>query len=547
MQEDQMETKSPDSGGMSDLHLGIALGLFMLYMVSVRFIRWWHVWIKTTDHQVIVLSLLFISSYAIFKIAKFKFEQRKQRKEKEDAILGKTSDSVFLGTTAEGEDVNLKPRQRGMHGGVIGTTNAGKTESTILPVAIQDMEQGRGYILIDGKADSPLLDKQYAYAVKFGRAKDFKLFSLSNIAESHSFNPLIGGTAEEISERVFNSFEFENPHFRSIQYEVFSQVMRVFEAKGEIPTFLKIYQAISNPNLLVNLARNLEDQSLKHWTETFANLQPQDRSQRVSGLIAALSHFAFGKAACLFNTEQSGINLDEALEKNQIIYFQLPVLLSPFLGKASGKLILQCLQSAIANRHRSKTKEKRFFSLFLDDFSEYLYPGFVSILNKSRSANVGVLFAHQALGELKVLGDAVANSILTNTNIKIFMRGNDPDSAEYFSKVVGTIQTTKFTERTVKRFWTNKSTGEASAREAEEFIIHPNEFKRNLGVGEGIMVIPHNQGSKIVKVKFKMFDDLPAIPLNVIPKGAPCGLAQLNPQKQTNQKLAHPEKTMENK
>jgi type IV secretory pathway TraG/TraD family ATPase VirD4 len=168
--------------------------------------------------------------------------------------------------------------------------------------------------------------------------------------------------------------------------------------------------------------------------------------------------------------------------------------------------------------------QHRFFSVFLDDFSEYLYPGFVSILNKSRSANVGVVFAHQALGDIETLGDAIANSILTNANIKIFMRGNDPDSAEYFAKVIGTVATTKYTERTTTNFFQKETTGEASAREVEEFIVHPNRFKNELGVGEAIMVVPHERGAKAIEIKFQKYDDLPAIPLEPILKASAPGL-----------------------
>jgi conjugal transfer pilus assembly protein TraD len=186
-------------------------------------------------------------------------------------------------------------------------------------------------------------------------------------------------------------------------------------------------------------------------------MAPKDREERTSGLLSAIGHFAFGENARLFNPEEGAITIDDALRKNQIVYFQLPVLLSPFLGKATGKLVLQSLQAAVANRHRlAQGVEKKFFSVFLDDFSEYLYEGFISILNKSRSANVGIVFAHQALGDITVLGDSVANSILTNANLKVFMRGNDPDSAEYFSKVIGTLTSTKFTERQSKTLFGNE-------------------------------------------------------------------------------------------
>jgi type IV secretory pathway TraG/TraD family ATPase VirD4 len=255
-------------------------------------------------------------------------------------------------------------------------------------------------------------------------------------------------------------------------------------------------------------------------------LSLKDREERTSGLISQLSQFAFGKTAPLFNAEKLKFTIDEALSKNLIVYFQLPVLLSPFLGKATGKLVLQSLQSAVANRHRNGNREPQFFSVFLDDFSEYLTESFVSILNKSRSAQVGVVFAHQALGDIKALGDSVANSILTNANVKIFMRGNEPESAEYFSKVIGTMTTTKFTERQTKGLFTTEKTGEMSARDAEEFIIHPNEFKKSLGVGEAIMILPHDAGTKAFKIKFDRFEDLPPIPLLVPEKEKPISLEE---------------------
>lgn len=431
----------------------------------------------------------------------------------ENAVLSKPEKNeevgaVYCGESNDGKLVWIKPKQRSMHTQVIGTTNAGKTESIILSWIIQDILHGRGLLLIDGKPDKALLEKLYAYIVLAGREKDFKLFSLSNIKESHQFNPLLGGSVDEISERVFNSFEFDSQHYKSVQYEVFSQTMRIFVSNKVVPTFAKIYQAINTPSILVAMTSETSDKSLKEWAENYKKLNQNDRLQRISGLSAALSHFSHGDAACLFNSEEPSIDLDKAMSENQIIYFQLPVLKTPLLGKATGKMILQCLQSAVSNRQASKDKKVKFFSVFLDDFTEYLYPGFVSILNKSRSANVGIVFAHQALGDIKTLGEAIANSILTNTNLKIFMRGNDPDSAEYFSKVIGTEKNMKYTERTKLNLMGKTGTGEASAREVNEFSMHPNKFKRELGLGQAVMVVPHDHGSKVVEIKYDIFDDL---------------------------------------
>lgn len=515
---------SPQKQEVSNHTLGWAVGIVFALVLINKACNWFVIWIKVPQHQLLLVSsTIFCLTPLFYWIAK-KRQKFVEKRKKDAAVIGPATGAVFCGHTDKREEVFVKERQRGMHTQIIGTTNAGKTESVILPWAIQDIQQGRGLVLIDGKADRSLLNKLWAYAVDAGREKDFRLFSLSDLEASHQFNPLIGGTPEEVSERVFNAFEFENPHYRSVQFEIFSQVMRVFAEAGKVPTFLRLHQAITDPKKLLYLAKDIGDEALKAWVNYYSELPPNERVQRTSGLTAALSHFAFGKTACLFNTENPAITLEDALNNNLIVYFQLPVLLSPFLGKASGKMILQCLQSAVANRHRGQNRELKFFSAFLDDFSEYLYPGFVSVLNKSRSANVGVVFAHQALGDIKTLGDAIANSILTNANIKVFMRGNDPDSAEYCSKVIGTVKATKYTERTKRGMLTRESTGDESARDVEEFIVHPNRFKSELGVGEAIMVIPHESGSRALTIKFQKFDDLKARDLEKVPKTTVGGL-----------------------
>lgn len=515
MQEQPMGDKNSPSSNGETTFIAI-IGLFLLVKILDSFWLWSN---KSPRNLLMVMGLLIVIMIPFGRILWVKIKKKRDQNLFSKSITAKSEDSVFCGTTDKGEDIWIKTRQRAMHTQVIGTTNAGKTESVILPWAIQDIHSGKGLLLIDGKADNSLIDKLWAYTKQADRENDFKLFSLSRREQSFQFNPLLGGTAEEITERVFNAFEFENPYYRSLQYEVMNQVMRVFETTQTVPTFQRLHQAISTPSLLEDMLPKIKDDNLKHWVMNFAKMAPKDREERTSGLLSAIGHFAFGENARLFNPEAGAITIDDALKNNQIVYFQLPVLLSPFLGKATGKLVLQSLQAAVANRHRLAGKEeKRFFSVFLDDFSEYLYEGFISILNKSRSANVGIVFAHQALGDITVLGDPVANSILTNANLKIFMRGNDPDSAEYFSKVIGTLTSTKTTERQTKSLFGVNKSGEMSARDVEEFAIHPNIFKRDLGVGEAIMIVPHERGSKTVRIKFNKTDDLEPVPIPEIAK-----------------------------
>ncbi len=521
-----MEDKK--SGGMP-IEYWVSGGLLIMGVL------WLHeqflIWYKLPGNKLKLIAAAIVLLSPVIYIFWRKMAQICEKNKHEKRIIGKEKDSVFCGVTDNKEEVWIKPDQRITHTQIIGTTNAGKTESVIIPWAVGDIYKGRGLLLIDGKADNSLLDKLWAYTVAAKRQKDFRLFSLGRMENSFQFNPLLGGTAEEITERVFNAFEFENPYYRNIQYEVMLNVMRIFELTNTPVTFQRLYQVISTPAVLIQMAAKIDDPILRQWAIWYSELDRKDRDTRTSGLLTSIGHFAFGANANLFNSVDNAITLDKALSDNQIVYFQLPVLLSPFLGKATGKLVLQSLQAAVANRHRQGDEcNKEFFSVFLDDFSEYLYPGFVSILNKSRSANVGIVFAHQAMGDIEALGEAPANSILTNSNVKVFMRTNSPESAEYFSKVIGTVTSTKFTERQkIGRLGTEKS-GDVSAREVERFVVAPNVFKKELGVGEAMMVIPHAQGSKSVRIKFSKIDDLPVKNLLKIPKNC-LGLIEFKEEK----------------
>ena len=369
-----MEDKGTPFSGGERIIIG---GLILLFIVK-GIERLWD-WMDSPRHFLLVAGPLILILIPLGRILWVKISKNRELREFEKSITAQVEDSAFCGTTDKGEDIWIKPRQRAMHTQVIGTTNAGKTESVILPWAIQDIHSKKGLLLIDGKADNSLIDKLWGYTKLAGREKDFKLFSLSRRDQSFQFNPLLGGTAEEITERVFNAFEFENPYYRSLQYEVMNQVMRIFEASGETPTFQRLHQAISRPKVMEKMVGAVTDPEVRRWYVGFCQMPPKDREERTSGLLSAIGHFAFGENAKLFNPEKGAITIDEALRCHQIVYFQLPVLLSPFLGKATGKLVLQSLQAAVANRHRlAQGEDKRFFSVFLDDFSEYLYEGFVS-------------------------------------------------------------------------------------------------------------------------------------------------------------------------
>lgn len=506
------------SKGASDL-IPVAILIFgiLLYRIWTYSKPWLAMWYLNNRH--IILFTLAVLLFFLFSKLSRKNAEKKEKKRFEDEITnGEKEDSVFAGHSSTGEKVFINLSFRRMHTQIVGTTNAGKTESVIIPWMIDDIEKGRGLIIIDGKSDKSLLNKLYSYAKQHDRIHDVVIFSLSNYGTSFTFNPLINDSVDQVSEKIINSFGIENEYFKAVQFDIFRNVISIFKEVKEDPTFLKIRQALLDPAKLKALADSGKDILLQEWATDFLNMNKDTRREQISGLVSNLGYFTSGEVKNLFNTSKPTVDIGSIMDHGKIAVFQLPVLKSPMLGKAVAKMVLQDIQSHVSSRHASGIEDHPFFSVYLDDFTEYLTKPFVSMLNKSRSANVGVVFAHQAIGDLESLGEEVKNQIQTNANLKIFMRTNEPESTEYFAKCLGTKQGTKETNRQTDGVLGKTTTGDGSVRDVEEFIYHPNVFKRDLGRGEAVVILPHEKGTKSLRLKFQIRKNLKPIAIPYVEK-----------------------------
>ncbi len=425
--------------------------------------------------------------------------------------------AIYLGRTETGQDIYLPPNSRTGHAQVIGATSAGKTESIIIPWAVHDIESGSGLLIIDGKSDSSFLDKLYAHVVRAGRQKDFRFFSLANVDCSHTFNPLAGASADEATERVFTSFSIENSHYRAIQAKVFRSLVQLILDRNEVPTFKQIRYLLCDPVLLASWTKQTTNHENASILRSLLSQGSSEFQMQTCGLEANLAPFCGGKTSSLFNTTTPSIQFDQVLSSNQICYLQVPIMHSPFLAEATGKLILQAFQQSVSNRHLGLAEKTKFFACYLDDFQDYLYPGFGTLLNKSRSANIGLVLSHQALGDLEKVSPYFRNLVISSTNIKVIMRTIDPETCDFYAKAIGTRTTEKLTERQTRSLLVTTKTGEQSARQVEQYIVHPNEL-RQMQVGQGVITIPHKLGVCTVKVAFQMREALKPVPLPRVEK-----------------------------
>jgi type IV secretory pathway TraG/TraD family ATPase VirD4 len=292
-------------------------------------------------------------------------------------------------------------------------------------------------------------------------------------------------------------------YYKSIQFTGTSSVISLIKSLGVVPKAGLIRELLRDQDALKEWSKHVSNPYLYADLTKFISLPPTQFQKDFSGILAFLENFTKGNAAKNLNQSYSDINFEEALLNRNIIYFQLPTLKSPTLASNLGKLVIQTFAAAAGEfQARSLKEPDKIFSLYLDDFNDYMYPGFASVANKVRSAGIAMTFAHQSLGDLNKVSPEFKDIIIENTNNKIILKINDPESADFFASYIGTKSTEKVTERQSKGLMGAQKTGEQSVRNTEEFVIHPNVFKSELAPGDAVAVLNQLNGPrKIERIK----------------------------------------------
>ncbi len=426
-------------------------------------------------------------------------------------------DEILVGKTHDRIKIALPNRLRSGHVQIIGSTGRGKTESVIIPWMIQDLIWSRTSVLIDGKGDQQIYKLLTEVSLDQGIRSEIAYFDIGNIEQSMTTNPLKFGSPQQIVDRLFASLEFENIYFKNVSFSGCLMIVKMIVAQNSEVTFKKVVAALTDDGALADLFAGVPEVLRKNFESDLAKFLNQrfyDRQEKLSGLIAQIEPFATGELSELLNGTVSSRESFSLLEilypklindgflKRKVAVILIPTLLYQKSAAILGKMFLQEIAWAIAMKERSLDKE--FSSIFLDEFSSFVYLGFLGILNKARSTNTAFHIAHQSMGDLTEISPSFAQAIHTNTNVKCVFGLNDPETADFFAKHFGTKDILEATER-ASHNWMGEveRSGELNVRNSESYKINPNKLK-NFSRGEGVLSFIHNGQAILEEVQFLM-------------------------------------------
>ena len=171
-----------------------------------------------------------------------------------------------------------------------------------------------------------------------------------------------------------------------------------------------------------------------YWQKAFAQLTG---NKSIGPIMTRLDTF-LSPSPIRFMVSQKVNRLDfaEIMDSGKILLAKLP---QGQIGRENayllGSLIVAKFQQAAMSRQRMNESDRRFFSLYLDEFHHFITPSMAEILSGARKYRVGLVLAHQELRQLE-RDPEVASAVLSNPYTRIVFRVGDADAkklAEGFS------------------------------------------------------------------------------------------------------------------
>lgn len=328
-------------------------------------------------------------------------------------------EGITLGTILTDADfrpteVKIADKDRVKHLYIIGKTGTGKS-SLLASMIIQDIAEKKSAIVIDphGELCDEIISKVSTEFIK----DNIILIdpSLSYKYPGCSMNILdIGKSKDQFEFRwkkdyltselttMFISL-YGNEVFGPRIQEYFGAACRTLmepEIKGTLTDVLRLF---TDNTYLKECRSKLTDEQAKEFWRIFDETGSREKeemlpyfSSKFAPLIRSflISNFVEGK--------ESNLDLEDYIENGKTVLIRLSKGELGELGMSLiGMLLITRIKSIILTRSKIPATERKFFTLYVDEFQNFISKDFQTFLSEARKYELALVLAHQYLGQME--------------------------------------------------------------------------------------------------------------------------------------------------
>lgn len=334
---------------------------------------------------------------------------------KEGLLIG------FVDYRDQKTDVYLKQEDRFRHMYVIGKSGSGKSE-TIANLAAQDIANGRGVCIVDPHGD---LVETVLGTVPRERVDDVIVFDPSDVERPVGLNMLEAPTPEMMDFAVGEmiaifyklfSADMIGPMFEHNMRNFMMTLMSDQENPG---TIAEIPRLITDPEYQKMWVAKVKDPVVRSfWENEMAKTSDFHKSEMFGYLISKVGRFVENAMMRnIIGQTKSSFDFRKIMDEKKIFMVNLSKgRIGDVNANLLGLIMVTKLQMATMSRADVADKSKREdFFLYIDEFQNFITPSIATILSEARKYRLGLVIAHQYMGQLSPKGDTeIRDAVLGN-------------------------------------------------------------------------------------------------------------------------------------
>ncbi|GMV90900.1 MAG: hypothetical protein AMXMBFR82_06780 [Candidatus Hydrogenedentota bacterium] len=345
-------------------------------------------------------------------------------------MLDPTGDiSYFAQTTYRNKRqvFGIRQADRLSHMYVIGKTGVGK--STLLENLIwQDTVAGRGVAVLDPHGE--LID-HVKQVIPDRRRQDLIDFNVPDPANRVTFNPLqhvsaprrglaAGGMLDAFKKLWADSW---GPRLEHLLRNAIFALLEQQDA-----TLFDILRLFEDREYRSDAIRHVSNSQVRRfWLEEFPKYPPRLQAEAIAPVQNKVGAFlADPVLQRILGNKQSSLLLRPVLDEGKILLVNLAKgRIGEDTSSLLGSLLVSRINLAALSRAEVTESERPPFFAYLDEFQSFTSQAFVTMLSELRKYRVGMVLAHQYLGQLD---PAVYEAIVGNVGTLVAFRLGNTDA-----------------------------------------------------------------------------------------------------------------------
>ncbi len=356
---------------------------------------------------------------------------------KEGLYIG---DNDFRG---EKKPIFIKTEDRFRHFYVIGQT--GTWKSSIMTIMMrQDVKAGRWIAVMDPHGD---LAKDLLNFIPKTRADDLVYFDPGDLSRPMGLNLLEANSEDEKQMVVADA---TNIMIKLFWNEIFGPRIQDYFRNGcltllDYPQWGAITDLIrlfTDENFQRERRTTLKNPIVRSWWDhTYAKMWEREKWEIIPYFAAKFGQFITNTLMRnIVGQTKSAFDIEEIMAHERILLASLSKwVLGDLNSNLLGMILTSKIQIAAMKRQKMTVADRKDFFLYIDEFQNFVTDSIESILSEARKYRLGLVLAHQYLGQLQK-SDALTKSQL---NLKDAIFGNvgsimsykiGPEDAEIMAK-----------------------------------------------------------------------------------------------------------------